>query len=273
MLTVTRGLDGRALAEVGRLEQEVVAHDGGRLKLELDYVEANPIDVALAHDGERLVGYAGLYAFGGDEPEIAGMVAPDARRRRCGTGLLEALLPLARDMGARALLVVPSTTRAGQAFAESKGASRSHSEHFLVLGDTPTTGEDPATTLRAAGPEDVAALQRIVAAAFQEAPRPLDLDRVGDTTYVIERDGRTVGHVRLSVGGDVGGVYGFAIDPALQGKGIGRDVLARACRLLRADGRGHVTLEVETENASALHLYTSTGFVKEAGEDYWALAL
>lgn len=274
MLTMSTGLDPSALAEVARLEQAVVAHDGGRLKLELDYVEKNPIEVALVHEGDRLVGYAGLYAFGGDEPEIAGMVAPDARRLRHGTQLLEALLPLARDRGARrALLVVPSTTPAGQAFAESRGTTRSHSEHYLVLGDTPATTEDPATRLRTALPDDVPELQRIVAAAFRESPRPLDLDRVGDTTYVIEHNGAIAGHVRLTVAGDWGAVYGFAIDPALQGKGIGRDVLARACRLLRADGRGRVTLEVETENASALHLYTSTGFTREAGEDYWALDL
>ena len=61
--------------------------------------------------------------------------------------------------------------------------------------------------------------------------------------------------------------------PSWQGRGIGRDVLARACRMLRADGRSRVTLEVETENEHALGLYTSSGFVREAGEDYWRVEL
>jgi ribosomal protein S18 acetylase RimI-like enzyme len=39
--------------------------------------------------------------------------------------------------------------------------------------------------------------------------------------------------------------------------------------MLRADGRSRVTLEVETQNDNALRLYTSSGFVREAGEDYW----
>jgi ribosomal protein S18 acetylase RimI-like enzyme len=71
--------------------------------------------------------------------------------------------------------------------------------------------------------------------------------------------------------GGGGGVYAFAVVPAHLGLGSGRDVLARTCRELRADGIGQVTLEVETENAHALGLYTSLGFRVEAGEDYWTL--
>ena len=201
-------------------------------------------------------------------------VAPDQRRTGRGTALLDALLPLARGQAyTSALLVVPAGSPHGVAFAQSKGTALSHKEHFLVLGDTPTTPEDPATVLRLATQADVPALQEIVAAAFGEEKRELPLDRVGDTTYVIARDGVTFGHIRLSVHGDWGGVYGFAVDPSQQGKGIGRDVLARVSRMMRDAGQSRVTLEVETENDSALHLYTSTGFVREAGEEYWGLAL
>ena len=272
MLTTTTGLSDGQLAAVQALSDEVVAHDGGRLKLELAYVRDHPIEVALAHEGDRLVGYAGLYAFGAAVPEIAGMVAPDRRRHQVGSRLLDALLPLARTRGAAtALLVTPSTTPAGRAFAAGRGATLSHSEHFLVLGETPATPEDPATVLREAVPADVPALERVLAAAFEQEHGSIDLDQAGDTTYAIDRDGTTVGHVRLSAHDAWGGVYGFAVDPALQGQGIGRDVLARCCRLLRAAGRSRVTLEVETQNANALRLYTSTGFVREAGEDYWAV--
>jgi ribosomal protein S18 acetylase RimI-like enzyme len=268
VLTLARDLT--ALTDIRLLEAEVVAHDGGRLKLELDYVLGHPIDLALWYEGSRLVGYAGVYAFGGGStPEIAGMVAPDRRRRGVGTALLEALLPF--TTGRTPLLVVPAGTEAGRAFALSRQGTPSHSEHHLVLGATPTTAEDPATVLRLAAPEDVPELERILSAAFDEPNHGLRLDRAGDTTYAIEHDGALVGHVRLSVSDGTGGVYGFAVEPALQGKGIGRDVLARCCRLLRAEGRDEVTLEVETENANALRLYTSTGFVHESGEDYWAL--
>lgn len=267
VLTRTARLDAAQLAAVAELAAAVVAHDGGRLKLELAHLASTPAEAALAHEDGHLVGFAAVYAFGGAEPEVAGMVAPDRRRQGLGTALLDSLLPAVTAPSY--LLVVPAGTAAGRAFAQARGATHAHSEHFLVLGELPGTPEDPATTLRPAAERDLPELARVLTAAFEEEPRGLRLDRPGDTTYVVERGGEVVGTVRLSVDGDWGGVYGFAVDPALQGRGIGRDVLARVCRMLRADGRTRVTLEVETQNEQALGLYTSSGFVREAGEDYW----
>ena len=72
---------------------------------------------------------------------------------------------------------------------------------------------------------------------------------------------------------DRGGVYGFVVDPALQGRGIGRDMLRRVCRDLRGDGALQVGLEVAVENDRALGLYTSPGFARVSTEDYYSLAL
>jgi ribosomal protein S18 acetylase RimI-like enzyme len=270
VITRTARVDAAQLAEVAALADEVVAHDGGRLKLELSHLETAPAEAALAHEDGRLVGFAAVYAFGGQETEIAGMVGPDSRRRGVGTSLLASLLPSAPPPSA--LLVVPAGTTAGRAFALARGGTLAHSEHFLVLDGTPATPEDPETVLRPAVEDDLPELARVLAAAFGEPPRGLRLDHPGDTTYVVERAGEVVGTVRLSVHEEWGGVYGFAVDPAQQGRGIGRDVLARVCRLLRADGRSRVTLEVETQNESALGLYTSSGFVREAGENYWRVS-
>ncbi len=278
MLTASAGLDRSTLAAIRALEREVVTADGGRLKLEHGVLEQR--DPALVQDllwweGERLVGFAGLYAFGPPDVEIAGMVAPAARRAGIGTALLRAALPLARERGyARALLVTPNGSAAGRAFALAQAAVLDHAEHFLVLGDTPDgRPRDRSVTLRPAVPTDEPAVRRLLASAFGSAPDGPLRDHPGDTTYVIERTGEPVGTLRLSVHGETGGIYGFAVHADAQGQGIGRDVLSRACRLLRDGGCTRVTLEVETQNEGALGLYLSTGFVREAGEDYWALAL
>ena len=68
-----------------------------------------------------------------------------------------------------------------------------------------------------------------------------------------------------------GGIYGFVVDPALRGRGIGRDVPRRTCRLLRAAGVDRVHLEVQVDNEHALGPYTSLGFVRQTTEDYYAL--
>lgn len=250
------------LAAVMALEAEVVAHDGGRLKLEHTALEKGEADTALRWDGDRLVGFAARYPFGPPD-EVAGMVAPSHRRRGIATALLQEVLT------GPALLVVPTGTPAGRAFAESLGATRKHAEHHLVLGETPQTPEDPAITTRVATQDDNDLVRDLLRRAFDWEPPDDVLHRFGDSTRVVELDGRPVGTLRVSLKGDAAGVYGFAVDPAFQGRGIGRDVLARACREVRASGMQRVTLEVETENASALGLYTSLGFALVAGEDYW----
>ncbi len=250
------------LAAVRDLEAEVVAHDGGRLKLELGMLGTGRVTTALEWDGDRLVGYAGRYAFGPPD-EVAGMVAPSHRRRGIATRLLRQVL------SGPALLVVPRQTPAGQAFAERLGGRLDHSEHLLALASTPETPEDPRITVRAASDADGATVRRLLKAAFDWEPAEDALNRFGDATRIIELDGEPVGTLRVSRQPGWAGVYGFAVDPDHQGKGIGRDVLGRTCRELRADGVPRVTLEVETQNASALGLYTSLGFVNEAGEDYW----
>ena len=92
-----------------------------------------------------------------------------------------------------------------------------------------------------------------------------------EPTLLVERNGDPVGTLRVTLEGEEGGVYGFVVDPALQGQGIGRDVLRRVCTGLLADGATRVGLEVAVQNERALGLYTSIGFRPRTTEDYYAL--
>lgn len=272
MLTLPHGLSPAELTAVADLEQRVIAADGGRLKLEWPTLRARSgercEDVLAWQDG-RLVGFLGTYAFGGATVELAGMVDPAARRRGVGTALLGAGLQLC---GGAALLVVPRSSPAGAAFARSYGGGLSHSEHALVLVGPPAPGPaDPGLALRDARPDDVPAVSTLLAAGFggeQDAPQVLR--RLADTRVAVF-DSRVVAALRVERDGDTGGVYGFVVEPVLQGRGIGRDVLRRVCRQLAADGAARVALEVATNNEHALSLYTSLGFHPVATEDYYAL--
>jgi ribosomal protein S18 acetylase RimI-like enzyme len=97
-------------------------------------------------------------------------------------------------------------------------------------------------------------------AAFGEAPTALLdlLEGESERTLLVELDGSAVGTVRLTGDRDTGAIYGFAVDPAWQGRGIGRDVLRRVCRELQAEGARRVGLEVAVDNDHALGLYTSS---------------
>lgn len=253
--------------------------DGGRLKLEWGTLEArkgNEVEDLLWWQGDQLLGFLGLYSFG-DALELVGMVAPVARRRGIGTALLDAALPVLRAHGHRqVLLVVPRPSAAGRAFALHRGAALDHSEHALVLRTEPTDGpSDAGVSLRRAGPADAADVARLLEAGFGHRPRGLEeqLASGQELTLLVELNSTLVGTLRLTRQGDEAGIYGFVVDPARQGRGIGRDVLRRVCVMLRREGARRVALEVAVDNDRALGLYTSIGFTQLTTEDYYALPL
>ncbi len=281
MLTEAAGLTGHDLAAIADLERRVVAHDGGRLKLEWGVLRSRSgqqVDDLLWWNDGNLLGFLGIYQFGGSKPEFAGMVDPPARRAGVGTALLAAARRLAHDRGRQsALIVVPRSTPEGAEFAVSQGAVLEHSEHHMELVGTPS-GQPLHldVSVRPATPADIDAIDRILSEAFDE-PRgstPVTLDDTSDQQLVVERGGAIVGALRLSTDDGVTGIYGLAVDPRLQGQGIGRDVLGRVGHDLRSSDSNHqVTLEVSTSNERALGLYTSVGFERRTTEDYYEIVL
>lgn len=288
MLHRCAGLPPAALNDIAGLERRVLAVDGGRLKLEWNTLRSRPHDqvrdVLWKQDG-RLLGFAGIYAFGNGVPEITGMVDPTARRRGIATALLTELASLSRERGiGRVLLVVPRPSAGGHALAARFGGTLDHSEHAMLLDGDPLDGPtDPRITMRTATPDDAGVVGDILAAAFDWTPSDLRGMLARQTereqTLVIERDGQPVGTVRITHDDttegdrtvDRGGIYGFAVHPDHQGRGIGRDALGRCCQLLREQGAVRVGLEVAVENEHALGLYTSTGFRPVITEDYYGL--
>jgi ribosomal protein S18 acetylase RimI-like enzyme len=278
VLELARGLSTRALRALADLEMRTIAADGGRLKLEWGVLNARSgrgVEDLLWWDGDRLLGFLGLYAFGPRTVELAGMVDPAARGHGIATALLDAGLPICRDRGYRtALLVTPRGSKAGRSLALARGAVLDHSEHALVLLGAPTDAP-PATDvlLRTATRADAAEVARLLTAAFGWTPSDV-VDRLAsgsERTLLIELAGSVVGTVRLTREQETAGVYGFAVDPAWQGRGIGRDVLRRVCTRLREEGARRICLEVAVDNERALGLYTSVGFTQVSTEDYYAL--
>jgi ribosomal protein S18 acetylase RimI-like enzyme len=278
MLELARGLAPEALAGLARLEADTVAADGGRLKLEWGTLTSRSDDevndVLWWEDG-RLVGFVGLYAFGGSTVEVTGMVHPGARRRGIGTRLLDEASSLCRARGEdRFLLVAPRSSVGARVMAESRGGTLDHSEHALDLTEEVADGPtDPAIDLREAAADDIPAIARILTEAFGHPWLPLDIAAEREPTLVAQRDESVIATLRVHRSPEEWGIYGFAVEPGLQGRGIGRDLLRRVCRQANEAGVTRLHLEVEVTNDRALGLYTSLGFTRTSTEDYFAIAL
>ena len=280
MLELAAGLSSRALDAIAELERSVIAADGGRLKLEWGRLRrraGDRVEDLLWWEEDRLLGFLGFYGSGATL-ELAGMVAPDARRRGIGTALLDGAVRLCRERGARkALLIVPRPSVAGERLALRRGAVLDHSEHALVLSGDPTSGpRDPALNLRPATTADIPVISRLLEVGFGEPVHEdlaRSLDAPDERTLVIAVEDSVVGTLRITRDGDDARIYAFVVDPSRQGRGIGRDALRRVCEQLRAEDAPRIGLEVAVDNDRALRLYTSIGFTPVITEDYYALPL
>ncbi|MDE3134781.1 MAG: GNAT family N-acetyltransferase [Acidobacteriota bacterium] len=279
MIEHALGLSSAALEAIAGLERRVLAADGGRLKLEWATLRSRPTEAVsdlLWWDGERLLGFVGIYGFGREQLELTGMVDPDARRRGIARALFEAALPLCRERGRRRLLlVVPRVSPGGDEFARAYDMSFEHSEHAMTLRSRPEPA--PArdeTCVRQAVADDIPALSALYRDGFGHAR--VDPDRLASErsrTLMLERDGQIVGTIAVARDGRRGAVYGFVVDTGQRGQGIGHEVLRRVCQDQFDTGAERVDLEVEVANDRALGLYTSVGFELAATDDYYELAL
>lgn len=85
-----------------------------------------------------------------------------------------------------------------------------------------------------------------------------------DMFWVLEEDGRICGYANLRIVAGEGEVERIAVHPDCRGRGFGRELMEEMVSFARKQGVKEMTLEVRAGNETAISLYTSSGFVKEA---------
>ena len=128
-------------------------------------------------------------------------------------------------------------------------------------------------TVRAYLASDAHEVLRVNAAAFAAHPEQGAMDeanlaeRMAEEWFdpqgllVAESDGRLLGfHWTKRHSEDVGEVYVVGIDPAAQGRGLGKVLTLAGLRHLESVGVREVLLYVESDNAAGIALYSGFGF-------------
>ena len=242
---------------------------------------ADPLDeaatMALAHrglDGARLwvADDRGFALLRDGSLDLA--VAPDARSAGLGTALADAALA---DASAGVTAWSHGDHPAAARLAAHVGFEPTRS--LWVMRRTAGPVEVPTVkgvTVRGYRAGDAAGVLRVNAAAFAHHPEQGAMDeanlaeRMAEPWFdpagllVAESDsGALLGfHWTKQHSAELGEVYVVAVDPAAQGRGLGRLVTAAGLDHLAGLGVAEIELYVESDNTPAVSLYERLGFVR-----------
>lgn len=271
------------LAAVKELVNVCNEHDGIDLKVNPDMLgnrSGKHTEDFLCYDDGKLVGFLGLYVFHGEEAEVSGMVHPQYRRR----GIFRALQSRAAEEChlrkiPNQLFIVQRESVTGKACMEQFGATYKFSEYWMDLAAEANRIPMTSIQMREAGAEDLETLIWLNVHGFQmEEEQAREMSKriesePNRTTYMISAGGQEVGKISTLISEGKGFIFGFCVHPDHQGKGYGRQALARTIELIREKGYDQMSLEVACENSNALGLYESCGFVVKSANDYYTLKL
>jgi mycothiol synthase len=239
---------------------------------------ADPLDeaagMALAHRGLRdatlwVAGRDGFALLRGDTLDLA--VRPAARGRGAGTALARAALDAAGpDVQAWSHVAHPAAV----ALAASVGLVAARELWVMERAAGPV--EVPAVegvTVRSYRDTDADEVLRVNAAAFAHHPEQGSMDAANLAERMAEPWFDPAGLLVADTGSsllafhwtkqhsaDLGEVYVVAVDPAAQGRGLGRAVTAAGLEHLAGLGVGRVILYVEADNAAGIATYSGLGF-------------
>lgn len=243
---------------------------------------AAPIDeatsLALRHHPESFTGPAhedGFALLRRGELNLA--VVPDARRRGLGRAMATEVLDGVTD---RVAAWSHADHPGAASLAADLGFERTRVLWVMRLAaDAPIESTD--VRLRSFRSGDERELLRVNAAAFAHHPEQGALDHAGleermaepwwnpEDLLIAEEDGRVLGfhwtklHPAEPGRTPVGEVYVLGVDPAAQGRGLGRTLTLAGLAHLRDRGAGEILLYVEADNDPAVALYRRVGFVHD----------
>lgn len=235
----------------------------------------------LAYDGTRVIGYLALQDY--REIELYGMVHPDYRRRGIGTALLANARVECLNRGREScLLVHDAASHSGRAFVEATGAGYTFSEYSMRLeleGAKWRNYLESNLDFRRATEADIDTLVEITASAFGDPVKEVR-QTVTERFYLSNQKfylalagDLPVGSVRLAIAGDSVSINTFGVRREYQGRGYGRQILAKTIEQILKENRRDITIEVNIENPSALTVYLTCGFQIEREYRYYTLQL
>ncbi|MEG0451183.1 MAG: GNAT family N-acetyltransferase [Lysinibacillus sp.] len=281
-ITVSFPLDEETLEEIQVLCKTCAQIDGHMYQQVMNLPVAKSYEMkgfyVLVYDDDKneLVGAGtAIDLMGLNTYEWSMVVAPMYRQLGIGSAISNVLhegMQMRGSDGELALMVEGANF--GREFLQKNSYLYSFSEATLEAG-AEVLQDEQSLTVRTFMQKDTEVIVSILMETFGDMrEESLDLIDFNTTTegllmWTVEHDGEVVGTVTTRKEGEVQWITAFAVAPAMQGRGIGTQILQWVKDYAIRNGEKMVLLDVEIDNASALRVYEKAGFMKSVQMDYF----
>jgi ribosomal protein S18 acetylase RimI-like enzyme len=269
-------LTTKQLQDIKELQKICENHERINLKLNWDMLKnrQNDQDDFLLYRKNILVGFLGLYGFG-DSFELCGMIHPDFRRHHLFQELFQQALQSIQSRPVNKLLLnVPGSSVSGKGFISWTKASYDFTEYEMKWNKKNLVLSSDPVSLRTAGEQDIKTIIDLDEKCFNVVRTDAEsytkrlFDESPEGNLMIISDEKTVGKIRVQRTEKKSSIYGFAIFPSFQGKGIGRKALSQVV-MQESNWTDDIYLDVAATNSKALKLYESSGFQSFYSQEYY----
>ncbi|AUO05316.1 GNAT family N-acetyltransferase [Paenibacillus jamilae] len=270
------------ISRVRMLEQLCKDFDGSSLRVGIESLKENGGDKAfLCQMGNQLIGYLSWYTSDEIEANINAMVHPDYRRQGVFRSLMNKAAAEMQIQGIKTCRIrIPSNSKPGIDCVKHLGANFNTSEFTMHLVQFRSDMlHHSGLVLRLEEAQDFDFMVKCSSQAFGDSEswtrnyfkHTREPERV---TYLAVDRLTPVGMVRVNhVHTDTAVIHDFCVHPLYQGRGYGREILARVVNILLAKQYTQIRLGVVTQNKRALNLYRSIGFEISAESHYYVSAI
>ncbi|WP_341356482.1 GNAT family N-acetyltransferase [Rossellomorea sp. y25] len=273
-------LTSKQLQDIKSLQIVCEKHEEIKLKLNWDMLKnrTNSLDDFLLYKEEQLIGFLGLYGFG-ETYELCGMIHPDYRKQQLFRELFQEAIQSLRSRSVQKLLLnSPGSSASGKEFIEKIKASYDFTEYEMKWNNKTLSLNNTDLQLRNASEKDLETIIDLDEKCFHVVRSDAEsytkrlLEESGEGNLMIVYNGATVGKIRIQRVDNRSFIYGFAIHPSHQGKGIGRNALSQVV-MQESQWTSDIYLDVAATNRNALKLYESSGFQTFYNQDYYQFSL
>ena len=264
--------------QIRELEQVCLTHDGllGTVFLSNEINFSREVDsFYLLYDGERLVSFLSLFIPTKEQAEISAFTLPECRNSGYFHLLFQKATNELKKHGIFQILFVHEPqSKDASAVLNHFGAGYSFSEYLLAYDRSVSLKCESNLRLERSSPELIPEIADLDTKVFHNQHEESvsmvtkSMESPEIQCYSAFLGDNLIGLCNVNLeGGDIS-IFGVGISPEYQGKGYGREMLNLLLDTLIHSQNGEITLEVDSENAAAYHLYITSGFRIKTQFDY-----